>query len=148
MIARLAGSSVAISKSEPALELHSRAVSSHRSSGPNQSPKTGSNSGGSRIKNIIYYQAKPLLRHSCWDRRWRWGQSRATNSKCPSVLTVCGSPENKTSVMRPLCLVKSRSQDTATNAGVLSFYLLYPHHQLFIDIERKYNLCPFTVFHC
>ena len=49
--------------------------------------------------------------------------------------------------MGPFCLVKSRSQDTAANAGVLSVYLptiLYYHHQLFIDIDRDdlsiYNL--------
>ena len=44
--------------------------------------------------------------------------------------------------MRPFCLVVSRSQDTAANAGVISLSLttiLYFHRQLFIDIER-YNL--------
>ena len=43
-------------------------------------------------------------------------------------------------VMRPFCLVESRTQDATTNAGVLSVYLttiLYHHHQLFIDIERE-----------
>ena len=43
-------------------------------------------------------------------------------------------------VMRPLCLVESSSQDPAANVGVLSVYptnILYYHHQLFIDIERE-----------
>ena len=43
-------------------------------------------------------------------------------------------------VTRPFCLVKSRSQDAAANAAMLSVYLstiLYYHHQLFIDIERQ-----------
>ena len=42
--------------------------------------------------------------------------------------------------MRPFCLVKSRSQGAAANAGVLSVYLttiLYHHRQLFTDIERE-----------
>ena len=38
--------------------------------------------------------------------------------------------------MRPFCLVESRSQDAATNAGVLSIYL-HHHRQLLIDIERE-----------
>ena len=49
--------------------------------------------------------------------------------------------------MRPFCLVESRSQGGAENAGVLSVFLttiLYYHHQLFIDIA----LCPLTMFHC
>ena len=50
-----------------------------------------------------------------------------------------------TSVTRPFCLVKSRSQDAAANAGMLS--VLYFHLQLFIEIEREYTLCPFAVFH-
>ena len=44
------------------------------------------------------------------------------------------------SVMRPLCLVESRSQDAAANVGILSVYLatiLYNHLQLFIDIEGE-----------
>ena len=43
-------------------------------------------------------------------------------------------------VTRPLCLVESRSQDAAANAGVLSVKLntvLYYHLQLLIDIERE-----------
>ena len=51
--------------------------------------------------------------------------------------------------MRPLCLVESRSQDAAANAGVLSVYLatiLYYHHQLFINIERDKTLYLFTCF--
>ena len=46
--------------------------------------------------------------------------------------------------MRPLCQVKSCSQDAAANAGVLSVYLttiMYYHLQLFIDIERENIPC-------
>ena len=42
--------------------------------------------------------------------------------------------------MRPFCLIESRSQNAAANAGVLCVYLktiLYHYHQLFIDIERE-----------
>ena len=46
--------------------------------------------------------------------------------------------------MRPLCLVESRSQDVAANAGVLSVYLatiLYDQLQLSIDIKRENIHC-------
>ena len=55
-----------------------------------------------------------------------------------------GSEKYNTVVMRPLCLVESRSQDAAANVGVLSVYLatiLYDHLQLFIDIERENIPC-------
>ena len=43
-------------------------------------------------------------------------------------------------VTRPFCLVKSRSQDVAANADMLSVYLttiMYIHRQLFTEIERE-----------
>ena len=46
-------------------------------------------------------------------------------------------------VTRPFCLVKSRLQDAAANAWVLSVYpttILYYHHQLFFDIKQENNL--------
>ena len=39
-------------------------------------------------------------------------------------------------VMRPFCLVESRSQDAATNAGVV-YLTTNLYHQLFIDIEKE-----------
>ena len=46
-------------------------------------------------------------------------------------------------VMRPFCLVVSRSQDAAANAGVRSVYLttfLYYHLQLFIALKERIYL--------
>ena len=53
-------------------------------------------------------------------------------------------------VTRPFCLVESRSQDAAANAGVLSVYLtniLHYHRQFFIDIERENIFCT-TIGSC
>ena len=66
------------------------------------------------------------------------------------LYTLGGRGAGAMTFMRPFCLVKSRSQDAAANAGVLSVYLttiLYHRHQLFIDFVRD-TLCPFTVFYC
>ena len=59
-----------------------------------------------------------------------------------------GSEKYNTVVMRPLCLVESRSQDAAANVGVLSVYLatiLYGHLQLFIDIDRENIPCVLSL---
>ena len=66
----------------------------------------------------------------------RWSRSKAFFS---SVCKKKNVLRTLIDVMRPLCLVESRSQDVAANAGVLSVYLatiLYDHLQLVNDIER------------
>ena len=45
--------------------------------------------------------------------------------------------------MIPFCLFESHSQDAATNAGMLSFYLtaiMYYHHQLLLALKERIYL--------
>ena len=58
----------------------------------------------------------------------------------PPLFLLLSNLHKDNAVTRLFCLVESRSQDAAVNAGVLSVYLtmiLCLHPQLFIDIEKR-----------